>query len=685
MTGVRKALIVATDEYGDPKLTRLNAPAQDARALAEVLQDSSVGVFEVQTVLNQNCHDVEVAIATFFASGSRGDTLLVHFSCHGVKDLSGELYFATKDTRLPLLKVTAVSSALVKDAMETSRASLILCLVDCCYSGAFTKSTKAAATVDLTERLGGHGRAVITASTSLQLALDGEEKPSLFTHAVVEGLRSGDADRDLDGLVSLDELYSYVHDRVTAQNPDQTPVKSFDVQGDVYVARRGGPITTPAPLPKELVETFDTGEDWQRLGAVSKLADYLRGDHPGRALAARRQLERVRDLDDSLKVRAAATSELQAAGEVDRMPDIPVYVEGGEESSGGRVGSDGTEVRTTRTIRERVGSWVSFLGGHGARVLQGSVVVALTVLAVLWFVLSRDDDGGGGDGGDGTVDESETLPRLADTELLVPVLTPEGRQLLVVDVESGSQRELLAGVDLPTLDHERGSMSYVRVVEAGGHRGRVAYTAGVDLRRERPVLAPAARAGCPSSSRPAVSLDGGSLAFVCRDETGTASGLWVLDTQDDLTPWVQDSRVSEAPTWTGNGELVFVLGDNGPAGQSTLMQVSAPGAEPEQLTEGTAGWDSHPDWSDSGVLFLRSPGEDRIGDVYLLEDRAVTRLTSRGDVESPTWSPDGSQIAYVARNASGGRSLWIQDAEPGAEPVEIPVDGDPGAPAWGAR
>ena len=178
MAGVRKALIVATDEYSDTKLARLNAPVTDARALAEVLQDQNVGVFEVETVLNQQCQEVEIALARFLSGGKRGDTLLLHFSCHGVKDLSGELYFATTDTDLSLLKVTGVASSMVKEAIDESRASLILCLVDCCYSGAFTKSTKAAATLDLTERLGGQGRAVITASTSLQLALDGKEEPS---------------------------------------------------------------------------------------------------------------------------------------------------------------------------------------------------------------------------------------------------------------------------------------------------------------------------------------------------------------------------------------------------------------------------------------------------------------------------------------------------------------------------
>ena len=53
MAGVRRALIVATDEYSDPKLTSLNAPANDARALADVLRDEAVGGFGVNTVFNQ--------------------------------------------------------------------------------------------------------------------------------------------------------------------------------------------------------------------------------------------------------------------------------------------------------------------------------------------------------------------------------------------------------------------------------------------------------------------------------------------------------------------------------------------------------------------------------------------------------------------------------------------------------
>jgi Pyridine nucleotide-disulphide oxidoreductase len=77
---------------------------------------------------------------------------------------------------------------------------------------------------------GGRGRAVITASSAMEYAFEGDQladdhsrRPSVFTSALVEGLATGDADRDQDGWVSLNELYDYVFDRVREQNPQQTP------------------------------------------------------------------------------------------------------------------------------------------------------------------------------------------------------------------------------------------------------------------------------------------------------------------------------------------------------------------------------------------------------------------------------------------------------------------------------
>jgi len=48
----RSALIVASNEYQDPGLSELRAPAVDADALAAVLSDPEIGGFDVRTLLS---------------------------------------------------------------------------------------------------------------------------------------------------------------------------------------------------------------------------------------------------------------------------------------------------------------------------------------------------------------------------------------------------------------------------------------------------------------------------------------------------------------------------------------------------------------------------------------------------------------------------------------------------------
>src|SRR5215472_6543405 len=113
MDGTRSALIVASDAYADPGLRRLRAPASDAQALTGVLDDPGIGGFEVRTLLNEPAHEVNLAVEEVFADRQPDDLLLVHFSCHGVKDEGGELYFAMANTLLHRLRATAVAAYFV--------------------------------------------------------------------------------------------------------------------------------------------------------------------------------------------------------------------------------------------------------------------------------------------------------------------------------------------------------------------------------------------------------------------------------------------------------------------------------------------------------------------------------------------------------------------------------------------
>jgi hypothetical protein len=309
----REALIVAADAYEDGKLRALRAPARDAAELARVLGDPEVGDFRVGVSLNEPDHVVRRKLSEFFADRNRDDLLLLHISCHGLKDEDGTLYFASSNTLVEHLEATAIPSEFVNRQMTRSRSRRIVLLLDCCFGGAFARGMvhRAGDSVAIKEEFDGQGRVVLTASRAMEYAfegdtLEGEARPSIFTSAIVEGLESGHADRDRDSRVSVDELYDYVYDRVREATPNQTPSKwTFDVQGDLYVARSPFHVVEPAELPVELQAAMESPFANVRAGAVEELAHLLAGTHAGFAEAARIALEALAE-DDSKRVSEAA-------------------------------------------------------------------------------------------------------------------------------------------------------------------------------------------------------------------------------------------------------------------------------------------------------------------------------------------------------------------------------------------
>ncbi len=327
---------MANGEYQSAKLRRLRAATQDADALARVLQDPEIGNFEVELVRDQPEHVLRRRIARFFADRRRDDLLLLHMSCHGLKDDDGHLFFAASDSEFDDLDSTAVPEEFVQRQMAKSRSGRIVLLLDCCYSGAFSRgmSARAGEGVELKERFAGRGRAVITASNAMEYSFEGNElsgegDPSIFTSAVVKALETGQADRDLDGWIAVDELYEYVYDEVRGTSP-QHPVKWVDLEGDLRIAKSVyKPPPGPAQLPADLQAAIESSERHTRLGAVHAVGELLAGDDAAQRVAARRALERLAR-DDSRLVYEAAARALAAAG-----PEpAPVEDASGRGSSG---------------------------------------------------------------------------------------------------------------------------------------------------------------------------------------------------------------------------------------------------------------------------------------------------------------------------------------------------------------
>ncbi len=324
MAEKRLALIIASYQYEDPDLRQLIAPAQDAEALSRVLGDPAIGGFEVQICLNKPSYEVNQQIEAFFDDRKRDDLLLLYFSGHGIKDEDGQLYFATADTRRKRLRSTAVWANFVNDVMRRSRTRRQLLLLDCCYSGAFARGMVARADKEIgtKEHFEGRGRVVLTASDAMQYSyegdkIEGEGVRSVFTRSLVHGLETGEADRDGDGRVSIDELYDYLYERVEEETPQQRPGKwAFDVHGEIVIARNPRPVVKPAELPRELQQTIDDPRHWVREGAVHELHRLLRGSNKGLALAAEAALTLLTE-DDSRRVSTAAAQSLAAYAEAE--------------------------------------------------------------------------------------------------------------------------------------------------------------------------------------------------------------------------------------------------------------------------------------------------------------------------------------------------------------------------------
>lgn len=316
----RHALLIATETYTDPALRRLTAPGGDARALAEVLSDPEIAGFEVTTLVDQPHHVVGEAIGEFYRGRRRDELTLLYFTGHGVKDDDGSLYLAMANTRRDSLMFTALAAEQVDRAMAGCASRQKVLVLDCCYSGAFPsgKLAKAGTDVHTLERFQGRGRAVLTASDATQYSFEGDSvvgsaARSVFTRHLVAGLRDGSADLDGDGDVTVDELYSYVHEHVVAEMPRQRPKHQSDVEGRIVLARN-----PHWALPEYLRHGLASPIAADRLTALEGL---VRLNRVGNSVVKARTEKEIRRLvdDDSRMVSATARTWARAAEEATRV------------------------------------------------------------------------------------------------------------------------------------------------------------------------------------------------------------------------------------------------------------------------------------------------------------------------------------------------------------------------------
>jgi hypothetical protein len=206
-----------------------------------VLSDTTVGGFtDVLVVKDKPSHEALRSVHRILRSAGRDDLVLIYYAGHGKLDRAGRLHLATTDTTHAELETTSIPAQRIRDLIDNADATKIALILDCCYSGAIDKSFLRG---DVSEQLnlmaGGRGTFIMTASTDVQTAREEvRDGYGIFTKHLIDGMR-GAADHDGDGVVTMNELYDYVHRQVLAES-HQVPMRwNLNVEGEMIIARTG--------------------------------------------------------------------------------------------------------------------------------------------------------------------------------------------------------------------------------------------------------------------------------------------------------------------------------------------------------------------------------------------------------------------------------------------------------------
>jgi len=220
------ALVIGINEYKNPKL-QLNYAVADAGLFADTLKKGATPLFDkvvVKTLSTKEETSRENILKELknMQSLNPDDLFVFYVASHGTVD-DGEYFLITSNVgslSTTKLKTDAISQNTLKELVANIPATKKLIVIDTCSAG---KLGDAIQTAMLTRGMSEDtamkvlsravGSTILSASTSVQEALEGYQGHGLFTFVLSEGL-NGKADKGRSGFVKTTELADYVDNEV---------------------------------------------------------------------------------------------------------------------------------------------------------------------------------------------------------------------------------------------------------------------------------------------------------------------------------------------------------------------------------------------------------------------------------------------------------------------------------------
>lgn len=237
LEGETYAVIVGVSDYADDRLD-LSVAADDGLAVARWLHEEGFPPVMAEKMVLLLDHDatknnIATALDWVAAKATSKDRIIFYFSGHGAPEgLAPTDYRIARGENL-------LSHGLIKTILRKSESRQVLLLIDACHSQGSESAIYIGAVSDLLNGYVNSGFSIVSSSTIDQSSYEfAESGLSYFTHYFLQGIREGYADKDQNGIITIQESYDYSRLNVQVMTEgEQIPQTGGDFDGNLVMRK----------------------------------------------------------------------------------------------------------------------------------------------------------------------------------------------------------------------------------------------------------------------------------------------------------------------------------------------------------------------------------------------------------------------------------------------------------------
>lgn len=226
------ALLIAANDYVDPKIADLENPVKDATELKNILQANyTFSPKNIETLYNKSREEIMQALVLKSNAMGENDNLLIFYAGHGIaeKDKFGDVdgYWVPSSAKKGL-NASYISADDINKALKRSNAKHILVVADACFSGAFTRSLSSDASIGVQKQYSVPSRKIM-ASGNLEPVPDN----SKFVYYLKKNLKEN-KEKYLTAKKLFDSFYEAILNN-SETSPQYAAIKNVGDEGGEFV------------------------------------------------------------------------------------------------------------------------------------------------------------------------------------------------------------------------------------------------------------------------------------------------------------------------------------------------------------------------------------------------------------------------------------------------------------------